>query len=86
MRLTLHTVGRIRLTVHPVLWYKNSRVLPGCQAQAARVYAQTAIATTLAGLADIAALRAELAELRARVAALEHAKHGHPGIVPTRKL
>jgi len=43
---------------------------------------QTAIATTLAGLADIAALRAELAELRARVDVLERVKHDHPGIVP----
>ena len=220
MRLTLHTVGRIRLTVHPVLWYKSSRVLPICQDTTAKrrlhtrpnsdyaadvgfspasvhlyppmttqypprhltaelhvsdstlrrwseVFArhlspsattaprryteqdvavmrriaalsdsgmriaeidaildqpepqptteptappteppttavqafstltetlhaqqvtQTAIATTLAGLADVAALRAELAELRTRVARLEGAAHTHSGLVRGKPL
>lgn len=52
----------------------------------ALVDTQREIAATLAGLADVNALRAELAELRARVARLESAAHGHPGIVPTRPI
>lgn len=47
--------------------------------------AQEQIATTLAGLADVAELRAELAEVRRRLADLEKLSHGHPAIVPRNK-
>jgi DNA-binding transcriptional MerR regulator len=47
---------------------------------------QSQIATTLAGLADIAELRAELGRLRERVARLEGAAHTHTGLVRGKPL
>lgn len=55
------------------------------EALTAQATTQAQMASTLAGLGDLADLRERLARLEALVEALAAQQHDHPGIVPTRR-